>query len=79
MHSFTIVVVIIAFVVIVAKHSSVATHDSYSQELRRRLNGDNDDEREQYNMFLRLMAEPLADDEDTGESFRATMRNHVHS
>ncbi|CAF1416259.1 unnamed protein product [Adineta steineri] len=79
MRSFTIVVVIIAFVAIVAKHSSVATHDSDSQELRRRLNGDNDDEREQYNMFLRHVVQQLTDDEDDDESFRATMRNHVHS
>ncbi|CAF4168074.1 unnamed protein product, partial [Adineta steineri] len=79
MRSFTIVVVIIAFVAIVAKHSSVATHDSYSQALRRGLNGYNDDEREQYNMFLRRVAQQLAVDEDDDESFRATMRKRVDS
>ncbi|CAF1368472.1 unnamed protein product [Adineta steineri] len=79
MRSFTIVVVIMALVAIVAKHSSVATHDSYSQALRRRLNGYNDDEREQYNMFLRRVAQQLADDKDDDESFRATMRKRVDS
>ncbi|CAF0867406.1 unnamed protein product [Adineta steineri] len=80
MDSFTIVVAIIAFVAIVAKHSSVATHDSYSQDLRRRLIGYNDDKDEQYNMFLRRVAQRLADDEeDSDGSFRAILRKRGDS
>ncbi|CAF1139457.1 unnamed protein product [Adineta steineri] len=79
MHSFTTLVVIIAFVAIVAKHSSVATHDSDTQELHRRLNGYNYGKDEQYNMFLRRVAQQPADDEANDESLHATMRKHVDS
>ncbi|CAF1427750.1 unnamed protein product [Adineta steineri] len=68
-----------ALVAIVAKHPLVATHNSYNKGLHRRFNGYNHDKDEQYNMFFRHVVQQLADDEDSEESFRATMRKRVDS
>ncbi|CAF1590613.1 unnamed protein product, partial [Adineta steineri] len=68
-----------ALVAIVAKHSSVATHNSYNKGLHRRFNGYNYGKREQYNMFLRRVMQQLADDEDSDESFRGVMRKRADS
>ncbi|CAF1476874.1 unnamed protein product [Adineta steineri] len=79
MRSFTIVMMIIAFVAAVAKHSSVATHDPYSQALHRRFDGYNYRKNQQYNMFLRRIAQQLADDADRRKSFGAMIGKRVDS
>ncbi|CAF4074788.1 unnamed protein product, partial [Adineta steineri] len=71
MHSSTIIASIIVLVTIAAKHSSIATHDSYSQALRRRTNAYNYDKNQQRNMFLRRLAQQLIEDEDSDESLRS--------
>ncbi|CAF1462307.1 unnamed protein product [Adineta steineri] len=71
MHSSTIIASIIVLVTIAAKHSSVATHDSYLQALRRRTHAYNYDKNQQRNMFLRRLAQQLIEDEDSDESLRS--------
>ncbi|CAF4264227.1 unnamed protein product, partial [Adineta steineri] len=58
-------------ITIVAKHSSVATHDSYSQALRRRTHAYNYGKNQQRNMFLRRLAQQLVEDEDSDENLRS--------
>ncbi|CAF1184740.1 unnamed protein product [Adineta steineri] len=71
MHSSTIIASIIVLITIVAKHSSVATHDSYSQALRRRTHAYNYGKNQQRNMFLRRLAQQLVEDEDSDENLRS--------
>ncbi|CAF1361304.1 unnamed protein product [Adineta steineri] len=79
MHSSTIIASIIVLVTIVAKHSSVATHDSYLQALRRRTHAYNYDKNQQRNMFLRRLAQQFIEDEDSDEGFDAIMRKRGDS
>ncbi|CAF4073923.1 unnamed protein product [Adineta steineri] len=71
MHSSTIIASIIVLVTIAAKYSSVATHDSYIQALRRRTHAYNYDKNQQRNMFLRRLAQQLIEDEDSDENLRS--------
>jgi len=70
MHSSTIVALIIVLIAIVARHSSVATYDSYIQALRRRTHAYNYDKNQQRNMFLRRLAQQLIEDKDSDENLR---------
>ncbi|CAF4226772.1 unnamed protein product [Adineta steineri] len=61
----------IVLIAIVAKHSSVATHDSDNQALRRRGYAYNYNKNQQRNMFLRRLAQELVEDEDSDENLRS--------
>ncbi|CAF4277643.1 unnamed protein product [Adineta steineri] len=71
MHASAIMILMIVLIAIVAKHSSVATHDLDNQALRRRGDAYNYNKNQQRNMFLRRLAQELVEDEDSDENLRS--------